>query len=461
MAGNHTLNCGTECPFTASAVAGANESVERLGFQLPPGGRAKANTPTLRRSARCLLSSSERRCGTWSSQLDVQKVKRCNTNRFRRQRFAGVRMDHRKPTSGPVVLGLGATALDYLATVERYPQPDEKIRSQSLTIQGGGNVANTLTALARLGVATRLATKLGDDAIGRDILAELQHEGVDTSFVAIKTNMNSPITYVIVDASTRTRTCIHTPAAEELLASDVVNRDALWERVALVHLDSRHTSAALALAREAVQRGIPVVLDIEKDRPHALDLVALADYIITNATYPLHFSAQPGMSANRLTALSGLVAIMDYGRAAFAISTQGAEGSLMVRRRHNVDGLYALGHETEEPAPTGLPILVQSDTYPPATACGSCEPQYDVLRCPAWPLSRPVVDTTGAGDAYIAGVIYALLHGLSDGQAMALGSFVAAEKLAGPGARSALPRLEQVPPALRARVQAPSNWRSG
>jgi sugar/nucleoside kinase (ribokinase family) len=353
-------------------------------------------------------------------------------------------------TDKPVVLGLGATAIDYLATVEKFPQPDEKIRSRSFTIQGGGNVANTLTALARLGIASRLLTKLGDDAIGRDILADLEKEGIDTSFVVVKAQMTSPITYVIVDESTRTRTCIHTPAAEELTVADVSAHEALWSRVALVHLDSRHTLAALAVAREAVARGIPVVLDIEKNRPYAMELIALADYIITNATYPLQFSERASEEPRRLSVLNGLIAMLEYGRAQFVIGTQGAEGSLMVRRRSQSEEHQPLSRYEEETLPLDLPVLVRSDTFPPATSCSGCEPLYAVLRCPAWPVSKPIVDTTGAGDAYIAGIIYGLLHRMELARMMALASFVAAEKLTGPGARFALPKREHLPLALRA-----------
>ena len=50
-----------------------------------------------------------------------------------------------------MLIGMGATGMDYIATVARYPLPDEKVRTTSSCVTGGGNCANTLTALARLG----------------------------------------------------------------------------------------------------------------------------------------------------------------------------------------------------------------------------------------------------------------------------------------------------------------------
>ncbi|KAK4530919.1 hypothetical protein CCYA_CCYA06G1776 [Cyanidiococcus yangmingshanensis] len=437
---------------------------ELLGFQRCLGGGCGPCRALTGRPGR--TGKRGRSIGSQGSLLrsdaELKTSRRTLRRRISGEHLARLRMKLPQAADTPVVLGLGATAIDYLATVDRYPQPDEKIRSRSFTIQGGGNVANTLTALARLGIETRLLTKLGDDAIGRDILADLESEGVDTSFVAVRSNMNSPITYVIVDESTRTRTCIHTPAAEELTAADVSNREALWNRVALVHLDSRHTLAALALAKEAIARGIPIMLDIEKDRPYALELLSLADYIVTNATYPLKFKGQPGETSHRLSILTGLVAMLEYGRAQFVIGTQGEEGSLMVQRKRRPSSSSSLsssspsssnqpeGADAEPQSLAGLPILVRSDTYPPQSSCSACEAPYSVLRCPAWPPSRPIVDTTGAGDAYIAGIIYGLLHRMEPAHMMAIAAFVAAEKLTAPGARSGLPTLEQIPSPLRA-----------
>lgn len=44
---------------------------------------------------------------------------------------------------GPVILVIGACALDRLLTVSSYPEPDAKIRTNSYNEQGGGNAANT------------------------------------------------------------------------------------------------------------------------------------------------------------------------------------------------------------------------------------------------------------------------------------------------------------------------------
>jgi sugar/nucleoside kinase (ribokinase family) len=57
-------------------------------------------------------------------------------------------------------LGCGGISVDYLATVASFPNPDDKIRSLALKMQGGGNTGNALTAAARLGLRPRIISKV-------------------------------------------------------------------------------------------------------------------------------------------------------------------------------------------------------------------------------------------------------------------------------------------------------------
>ncbi|KAF9612164.1 hypothetical protein IFM89_038352, partial [Coptis chinensis] len=68
---------------------------------------------------------------------------------------------------------------------------DDKIRSTSLKIQGGGNAGNALTCAARLGLNPRLISKVADDAQGRGILEEFEADGVDTSYFVKVTSVSN------------------------------------------------------------------------------------------------------------------------------------------------------------------------------------------------------------------------------------------------------------------------------
>lgn len=59
-----------------------------------------------------------------------------------------------------------------------------------------------------------------------------------------------------------------------------------------------------------------------------------------------------------------------------------------------------------------------------------------------------VVDTTGAGDAFIGSVVYGLVTGMKGEKILQLGSVVAAAKCTALGARPGLPRRDQLTHSL-------------
>jgi len=155
---------------------------------------------------------------------------------------------------GPVVLGCGAINVDYLATVASFPNPDDKIRSLELKVQGGGNTGNALTAAARLGLRPRIISKVANDAQGRNILSELQADGIDTSYILVAEDGNSPFTYIIVDQQTKTRTCIHTPGSPPLVPEELTkaNLSSALDGADIVYFDVRLHDTALLVAEEVI-----------------------------------------------------------------------------------------------------------------------------------------------------------------------------------------------------------------
>ena len=89
------------------------------------------------------------------------------------------------PKIQPEVIGLGNSAIDYLAVVPRFPEQDEKMRMLEFTKQGGGPVATALVTLARFGIPTGYVGKVGGDDFGRFILQGLKEEEVDLSKVVV------------------------------------------------------------------------------------------------------------------------------------------------------------------------------------------------------------------------------------------------------------------------------------
>ena len=62
--------------------------------------------------------------------------------------------------------------------------------------------------------------------------------------------------------------------------------DRLLSQATLVSFDGRLTKAAITVAAAARQRGVKVLVEAERVRPHLEGLLPLADYVVTSAHYP-------------------------------------------------------------------------------------------------------------------------------------------------------------------------------
>eukprot|EP01134_Creolimax_fragrantissima_P008213 CFRG8213T1 len=355
------------------------------------------------------------------------------------------------------VVGMGACGLDMMATVSSFPKPDSKNLTTSLTYTGGGNCANTLTALSRLGIHCSLVAKIGSDDNGVRVLEELTNDGVNTEHMIVQSGITTPLSYIIVDQSSDTRTCIHTPSGQCVLMSDL-QVDLILTGATMLVLDTRHTAAAVTLARAANERNIPVILDVERERDNMQELIPLADYLITNREYPETYAPD-----TRGDLITGMIRLLMQGQAKIVITTAGAHGSILVTRE-----CYLLD---EDRSSSELPDIVKKmnisrrvvDTgaishsdkdMKPSTISGSEHPSYKesesqsstrvvVMQCPARPVSK-IKDTTGAGDAFIGGIVYGLCMGLRIETMLTLATNIAAMSIEEVGPRAGLPAKDQL-----------------
>src|SRR3972149_4614461 len=145
-------------------------------------------------------------------------------------------------------IGIGLAVRDVTVLLDRYPDPDEKMRARELHESGGGPAPTALVTLARLGRKTALSATVGDDAVGRFILEGLVRENVDVSAVAVRGDFVSPTSVILVVA-----------------------------RVVEVQVQA---------ARSVREAGGLVVLDCGHPREGVDDLIAESDIAIFSYTYP-------------------------------------------------------------------------------------------------------------------------------------------------------------------------------
>ncbi|XP_060676103.1 uncharacterized protein LOC107426447 isoform X1 [Ziziphus jujuba] len=309
-----------------------------------------------------------------------------------------------------IVVGVGSASVDFLATVAAYPKPDEKLTSTSSKVQGGGSAANALTCASRLGLNARLISKVADDLQGKSILEELQADGVDTSFMVVSKGGSSPFTYVIVDEQTKTRTGILTPGYPPMIPDDLSRSSLLsaLDGARIVYSDVRFIETALLVAQEASCRNIPILVDADYKSEQLGDLLKLADYVVCSTKFPQAWTEAPSIPSALVSMLLRLPNIK------FVVVTLGEEGCIMLERSVNedlpteeidIDSLLELLMQKTDDSITFPTFVPSSVAKLRANKFGTVHGRLIVGTAEKIP-PLELLDTTGAGDAFIGAVLY-------------------------------------------------------
>jgi sugar/nucleoside kinase (ribokinase family) len=290
-------------------------------------------------------------------------------------------------------VGFGLNAVDHLIVVPEYPAFDTKIRLLEHKQSAGGQTATAMVALQRLGFKTAYAGRFGSDSEGRFGLATLKEDGVDTRFAEMIEGASTQIAFIIIDKRNGERTIVWD--RDDRLAYKPEDAPVGFGPLGRVlHLDAHDPPACARVAREAKTSGTIVSADIDNVYEGLPDLLPLIDVLVTSREFPYRLT---GIRDERqaLMELKGR-----YGCAVVGM-TQGVEGALLF-----------CGGEFVESAAFAAP--------------GGCR------------------DTTGAGDAFHAGLLFGLLSGEDVEMSLHFGHAVAAIKCSELGARSALPSKSQL-----------------
>ncbi|GMH02540.1 hypothetical protein Nepgr_004379 [Nepenthes gracilis] len=343
-----------------------------------------------------------------------------------------------------IIVGCGGASMDYLVMVDAFPKPDEKIRSSNFKVQGGGNVGNALTCAARLGLSPRIISKVADNSEGRSLIEEFEADGVDTSFAVVSKEGRSMFSYVIVDSETKTRTAIYHPGSPPMTPDDLPPSNLLsaLDGAQLVYFDGLSLKTALAVAREASCKNIPILVDADMGEQGFEDLLYMADYAVCSGKYPQNWTKVPSMPSALVSMLLRLPKLK------FVIVTLGEDGCIMLQRSQDAEDtvfkeidvdrcLETLKQKTDpdlvRPTCVSSPVLKLI-----ANGIGTMKGRLFVGTAERIPPSE-LVDTTGAGDAFIGSVLYALCANMPPEIMLPFAAQVAAGCCRALGARTGLP----------------------
>ncbi|WP_297006419.1 ribokinase [uncultured Corynebacterium sp.] len=304
------------------------------------------------------------------------------------------------PVSRPVVTVCGTVNVDTFVTVGRFPTAGETVIAEPVgvvpgssadgahgnlgtPVNLGGKGANQAVAAARFagtgpeghGTAVRLFATVGADDRGTGALGVLAGHGVDVSRVAVCAEAPTGSAFIMNDAEGENIIVVVSgantstdPAAFISRSGDDTGVGSGGILLAQGELTPEHSTALPELARSLGARFILNLAPVTVRGEALCGLVATADPLIVNeseAADVLGVARDTGLDE----VLDALTAAVGRGLARSAVVTLGAQGALVI-----------------DPAVNG-PMMVPS------------------------PAADPVVDTTGAGDAFCGTLAAALAEG--------------------------------------------------
>jgi len=300
---------------------------------------------------------------------------------------------------------VGSIHVDFFIRVPRLPRPGETIKGHGFAIKPGGKGANQAVGCGRLGLKTYMVGKLGRD-FAEFLLSNFRSNGVYTDYVYVDEEANTGVAFILLSDEGENMIAFD-PGADYRLIPDDVRRaeDAISRSTVLLtqlEVPLETVEAALSLAKE---KGVTTILNPAPARELPHSILELADIVTPNRVEASMLTGVEVRDAK--TAAEAGRRLLSMG-AGSAVITMGGEGAVVV---------------------TG-------------------EEAYLVPAVRVTP-----VDTTGAGDAFNAGLAFGLVQGLPLMEAVKLGNMTAAIKVTKFGAQEGLPWREELEEFLKRKLE--------
>ncbi len=217
------------------------------------------------------------------------------------------------------IVVFGSLNMDLVTRVSRLPLPGETLMGTEFFTTPGGKGANQAVAAAKLGVATALVGRVGDDDWGRSLTAGLNTYGVETSGVTVDDKIHSGVAIITVAATGENQIIGVYGANDRLDASDVDRLVPLLPEAEVLLLQLEVAIDAVKLAAQAAQEaGVMVILDpAPVPKTSIVHLYPHIDLLIPNET---EASQLVGFEVNSIDSAT---------RAAFVLHDQGAKAVII------------------------------------------------------------------------------------------------------------------------------------
>ena len=295
------------------------------------------------------------------------------------------------------IVVVGSLNMDLAVKALRIPVAGETIHSEDLHTFPGGKGANQAAAAVKLGSKVALVGRVGDDAFGPRLIDNLKQLGVNTNHVRIDAEAATGTAIIIVNEGGE-NSIVVSPGANGRVAKEDIDRiDKLLDQAKYLLLQFEIPLETVQYAIEiASRKKVKVILNPAPAKKVPLEILTKVDFLVSNETETKILTGLEVKDLNSAEAAARKLAELGIS---VVIITLGEKGALLV---------------------TG----------------------NEAIHVPAQKVKA--VDTTAAGDAFIGGLVTALVKGYALKDAVKYASCAGTLAVTKFGAQTSLPTLEEV-----------------
>jgi Sugar kinases, ribokinase family len=262
------------------------------------------------------------------------------------------------------VIGIENLIMDFAVQIDHIPCTDGSARMQDFLWQCGGNASSAIVALARLGAKCGMLGIIGTDVFGQFCKDDLIRHDVDVSHI-ITQEGNTTFSICLAEGETEGRSFLGHGGVNNPVTEEQVD-EAYIASASYLHTSMIHSSARDIAVRFARKNGVIVSLDAGQYIPGVAErLIADTDLLVMSEDFYLGLFGK-GSDADIDVIRKNCISLCREGPQAVVV-TRGKDGCVGADKH----GSFAL------PSFSGYQI----------------------------------VDTTGAGDVYHGGFVYAHSQG--------------------------------------------------
>ncbi len=313
------------------------------------------------------------------------------------------------------ILVVGSLNMDQVVRVPHLPALGETLLGAgSLKLVPGGKGANQAVAIARLGAPVAMAGRVGNDPFGTQLLASLQTNAVNAELIAVDQEEASGVAFIFLSPEGNNAIVVAS-GANMHVGKDSQQNAAIFGRIAQAQALVLQLEIPLETVVELISAGhsagIPVVLNLAPAQPLPGEALGQLAILVVNES---EASLLSGQRVDSLEDARIVATVLHEQGTDTVVITLGSQGALLA-----TDDETGKTHTIYQPAPH-----VQ------------------------------VVDSTAAGDCFVAALTVALTEQQTPEEALRFAVYASALKVTKFGAQSGLPTRDEVASFIRSHTRS-------